>query len=93
MLFRESTRGQASTPLWFEHRIGRITASVFGRVAKCRETTFPSSLVKTIMQYSGSNRDVPAIIEHKKHVRRMLTLWQLSMQLSRSIYSWTSSVH
>ena len=56
-----STRGQASTPLWFEHRVGRITASVFGRVAKCHEKTFPSLLVKTIMQYSGSNRDVPAI--------------------------------
>ena len=67
-----STRGQASTPLWFEHRLGRITASVFGRVAKCREKTFPSSLVKTIMQYSGSNRDVPAIkwgIEHEQEAR------------------------
>ena len=64
-----STRGQASTPLWLEHRVGRITASVFGRVAKCREKTFPSSLVKKIMQYSGSNRDVPAIkwgIEHEQ---------------------------
>ena len=40
-----STRGQASTPLWFEHRVRRITASVFGCVAKCREKTFPSSLV------------------------------------------------
>ncbi|KAL5508851.1 hypothetical protein EMCRGX_G004107, partial [Ephydatia muelleri] len=66
-----STRGQASTPLWFEHRVGRITASVFGRVA-CREKTFPSSLVKTIMQYSGSNRDVPVIkwgIEHEQEAR------------------------
>ena len=56
-----STRGQASTSLWFEHRVGRITASVFGSVAKCREKSFPTSLVKTIMQYSGSNTDVPAI--------------------------------
>ena len=63
-----STRGQASPPLWFEHRVGRITASVF-RLVACREKTFPSSLVKTIMQYSGSNRDVPAIkwgIEHEQ---------------------------
>ena len=30
-----STRGQASTAVWFEHRVGRIAASVFGRVAKC----------------------------------------------------------
>ena len=29
-----STRGPASTALWFEHRVGRITVSVFGRVAK-----------------------------------------------------------
>ena len=47
-----STRGQASTALWFEHRVG---ASVVGRVAKCHEKSFPTSLVKTIMQYSGSS--------------------------------------
>ena len=71
-----SSRGQASTPLWFEHRVGRITASVFGRVAKCLEKSFPTSLVKKIMQYSRSNTDVPAIkwgVKHEQEAREAYT--------------------
>ena len=41
----QSTRGQASTMLWFEHHVGRITASLVGHVAKCKGKVFPSALV------------------------------------------------
>lgn len=47
--------------LWFDHRFGRITASVMGKVSKCREDSFPNSLFKKIMQYSKPNIDVPAL--------------------------------
>ena len=47
-----STRGQSSSVVWFEHQIGRITASVIGSVSKCKECAYPYSLVNSIMQYS-----------------------------------------
>ena len=56
-----STRGQSSSVVWFEHRIGRITASVMGGVSKCKETAYPYSLVNSIMQYSKPPSNVPAL--------------------------------
>ena len=56
-----STHGQSSSVVWFEHRIGRITASVMGGVSKCKETAYPYSLVNSIMQYSKPPSNVPAL--------------------------------
>ena len=47
-----STRQQSSSGLWFEHWIGRITASVIGKVSRCQNTSYPYSIVRSIMQYS-----------------------------------------
>ena len=56
-----STRGQSSSVLWFNNRVGRINASVMGLVLKCRETAFPYSLVNSIMQYSKPSSNIPAL--------------------------------
>ena len=55
------TRGQSCSTLWFDYRIGRITASMFGQIAKCTERVFPMSLVKSIMQYTSVNPNIPSL--------------------------------
>ena len=57
----EATKGQSSSCIWHDHRIGRITASVMGKVAKCAEKKFPMSLVNSIMQYSSPSPDIPSL--------------------------------
>ena len=42
----ETTRGQSNSILWFDHKVGRITASIMGKVAKCQEKVFPNSLLE-----------------------------------------------
>ena len=56
-----STKQQSSSSLWYEHRQGRITASLFGRVARCAERTYPTSLIKNIMQYTFINPSIPSL--------------------------------
>ena len=55
------TRGQSHSTLWFDYRLGRITASMFGQIAKCTERVFPMSLVKSIMQYTNINPNIPSL--------------------------------
>ena len=55
------TRNQGLSTLWHDHRVGRVTASVFGRVAKLRQSEFSTSLVKTIMGYTKPSPFIPAI--------------------------------
>ena len=69
MYLEECTRLQAQWLLWFEHRIGRITASKFLRVSQASLTSPPSSLVKLIME---QQRQV-------KSMRTLLVQWQDSM--------------
>ena len=57
--FLEKSTKQQSSMLWYDHRKGRITASTFGRVARCAEQTYP--LVKNIMQYTSINPFIPAL--------------------------------
>ena len=45
----EQTKLQQQSPMWFQHRTGRITASVFGKVAKARLNPPPFSLVKRLV--------------------------------------------
>ena len=56
-----TTKGQSSSCLWFDHRVGRITASVMGKVVMCAERKFPTSLVNSIMQYQTINPNIPAL--------------------------------
>lgn len=57
----QSTRGQSYTRLWYDHRCGRITASKFFSVVRCKEKTFPKSIVQDIMQYTGPNPQIPSL--------------------------------
>ena len=61
----KSTVGQSKCLTWYEHRKGRITASHFYNVSRhiaTNSTTFPRSVVDSIMQYSNQSIDhVPAI--------------------------------
>ena len=55
------TRGQSHSTILFDYRLGRITASIFGQIAKCTERVFPMSLVKSIMQYTSVNPNIPSL--------------------------------
>jgi len=57
----KATKGQTSSSLWYDHRVGRITASQIGKVVKCAETKFPTSIVNSIMQYKNLNPYIPAL--------------------------------
>ena len=62
ILFVEKcTREQSHFTLWFDYRLGRITMSVFGQIAKRTERVFPMSLVKSIMQYISVNPNIPSL--------------------------------
>lgn len=58
----EQTRLQAQSQLWFQHRVGRITASKFGDVCKAKLIKPTASLVKSIMQDNKfDSSKVPAL--------------------------------
>ena len=57
----ESTRLQAQSLLWFEHRIGHLTASKFLAVSQASLDPPPASLVKEIMVRSNRSGFVPAL--------------------------------
>ena len=62
ILFVEKcTREQSHSTLWFDYRLGRITMSMFGQIAKHTERVFPMSLVKSIMQYISVNPNIPSL--------------------------------
>ena len=58
----ESTRQQSHSLLWYDQRAGRITASMFGKVARATPDSPPNSLIDTLMQKSRFNSaKVPAL--------------------------------
>lgn len=62
-LKRQPKAGQVQEHvLWYNHCIGRITASMFGHVYTCAETKHPTCLDKAIMQYSHVNPAIPWIV-------------------------------
>ena len=61
LFLEKATKNQSRTCLWYDHRIGRITASMFGRVYKCAETKYPNTLIKSVMQYSYVNPAIPSL--------------------------------
>lgn len=67
----ESTSLQSESPLWYQHRSGRITSSKFHSV---RHTSLvsPISLAKSILSKSASLLNVPSLqwgIEHESDAR------------------------
>ncbi|XP_041374186.1 uncharacterized protein LOC121387226 [Gigantopelta aegis] len=46
-----ATRNQAVSPLWYQHRMGRVTASKAHDILTCRDTTSPDNLVRRIVGY------------------------------------------
>ena len=58
----ESTRLQSQSKLWFDHRVGRITASKFATVSKASLNPPPPSLIKEFMgEKTVSALSVPAL--------------------------------
>ncbi len=55
---QESAWGQSSSEQWFEQRQGRITASHFNEVLRCKKSQ--ASLTSKIMGYTSS-RNAPAL--------------------------------
>ena len=57
-----STRLQARSSLWFEHRAGRLTASKFAQISHTRVESPSLSLLKSVMQYTRpQTHKVPAL--------------------------------
>ena len=55
------TVDQSMSDLWFNHRIGRITASQMHNVLRYTGRRYPESIVRTIMQYTQLNSYLPAL--------------------------------
>lgn len=67
-----STRRQHRSEVWNIHRKGRLTSSNFHRVATCRASTSPTTLISSIMGYSGtaSTQAMSWGIDHEEEARR-----------------------
>ena len=57
----KATKGQRTSCLWYDHRVGQITASTIGKVVKCAERKFLTSIVNSIMQYKALNPHILAL--------------------------------
>ena len=74
-----ATKNQAVSPLWYQHRMGRVTASKAHSVLTRRETTCPDNLVKRIVGYTsydlskkesvkwGIDNEDECRVEYQKH--------------------------
>ena len=68
----ECTRLQSQSGLWFEQRVGRITASKFSAVAHATLNPPPAYLIKQLMERNKSLRHVLAIqwgVDHEDVAR------------------------
>ena len=70
------TKDQSESPLWFQHRLGRITSSVAHSVLRFTAKSYPSSIIKQEMQYEELNLNIPALrwamnmkVMHEKNIR------------------------
>ena len=57
----ESTRLQAQSLVWIEHRIGRITSSIFLDASRASLNPPPLSLVKQIMEENSLSESISAL--------------------------------
>ena len=57
----ESTRLQAQSLVWIEHRIGRIISSIFLDASRASLNPPPLSLVKQIMKENSLSESIPAL--------------------------------
>ncbi|CAG2215690.1 unnamed protein product [Mytilus edulis] len=69
-----ATRNQAISPLWFQHRMGRVTASKAHDVWTRKDTTSPDVLVKRIVGYSSYDLSKKAAVkwgvDHEEECRQ-----------------------
>ena len=56
-----STRQQSLCRVWYEYRKGLITASHFHEILHHKSSSYPTSIVKSIMQYNPPNANIPAL--------------------------------
>ena len=47
--------------VWYEYRKGLITASHFHEILHHKSSSYPTSIVKSIMQYNPPNANIPAL--------------------------------
>jgi len=88
---QRSTRSQSSCSLWYDYRVGRITSSVFGHVAKCAEHKYPLSLVKSIMQYTTPSSSIPSLKWGRVNEDKARQEYSSSMKLQHTNFSIVSS--
>ena len=84
----ESTRLQAQSHTWFEHRKGRLTASKFGAICHTSITKPSQSLVAQILQLSPMPKSAALLwgIEHEKKARDQYWAMQEKWHASFKIY-------
>lgn len=58
---------QSKSTLWFDHRLGWITASHMHNVLKYTGRKYPKSIVSAIMQYTSLNSELPALQWGREH--------------------------
>ena len=67
----KSTTLQSQTPIWYEHRKGRLTSSQFGAICKTSVQNPSKSLIRSILERKIMPR-IPAVqwgIDHESKAR------------------------
>ena len=81
------TASEASSCILYDHRIGRIMASMIGEVAKCTERKFSTSLVNSIMQNSSPSPSLPSLKWGHQNEERAKTSYRKEMDKHHSNFS------
>ena len=82
----EATKQQAKSDVWMNHRKGRITASHMHNILKYKGKRYPTSIVKSIMQYYSVNPNVPALKWGKEHEEVARHQYISLMKIGTSIF-------
>ena len=53
---RVNTLGQSTQSLWFQERKVRLTVSAFGKVMKQKQSVYPNSLIKCIVDKTSRKK-------------------------------------
>ena len=56
-----SLKAVQDSSLWYNYKVGRITASKLHTVAKYTERSYPTSHLKSVMHYSAPPPNIPAL--------------------------------
>ncbi|XP_037068557.1 uncharacterized protein LOC119089850 [Pollicipes pollicipes] len=75
-LFRRTRHDRQA---WFEARRGRVTASVFKRIAGMRASTSCRSVVETLLYGAGRELDTPALRYGRRHEEKAISAYEREM--------------